>query len=185
MREKLLPTNTNRNNPLELRRRRMRIRLNSTSFPHQGSDMVIPSPYMEGYLWYNQELFDVTEDNMSPHVAEGNVLITPHEMAQWVKLLLSGQAGLTPETAGMMMDVEATGESHGYYGLGCIYTPGLGFGHNGGHIGYLTVMRYDPVYDATVVIANTVLNAEDLQGQADFMYNVGYEARKILGYPTE
>ena len=157
---------------------------NETNFPFKGNDQTLPLPYAEGYLWYQNSSYQTTKDNMSPHVAEGNVITTPQELAEWVKRLIRGESGLDQEYAEMMMDVHPTGEMHQFYGLGCIYTPGLGYGHNGGHVGYMTVMRYDPDYDVTLVIFSNILNADDSEGQMNFMYGIGYSAREILGYPV-
>jgi D-alanyl-D-alanine carboxypeptidase len=159
--------------------------LSKTSFPYEGSDQSIPSPYAEGYIWFDNTLYNVTQDNMSPHTAEGNVISAPLDLAEWVKRLLRSEAGLDEEYVEMMMDCRPTGESHQYYGLGCVFTPGLGYGHNGGHIGYLTVMRYDPDFDVALVIFASVFNANDLQGQSEFLYELGYSAREILGYPVQ
>lgn len=159
------------------------LNMDQTSFPYLGHDTSLPVPYAPGYLWYQETLYDVTEDNMSPHVAEGNVITTYYDLTNWVKLLFGGETGLSPNSLAMMMDVEPTYEQHQYYGLGCQYTPGLGYGHNGGHIGYMTVMRYDPEHDLAIVISSSVLQAENLQEQLALLYDIGFSAREILGYP--
>ena len=84
----------------------------------------------------------------------------------------------------MMMAAKPTGESHRFYGLGCNYTPGLGYGHNGGLKGYLTVVRYDPKQDVTVFLVTNCLNGSDLNGQLGFMYSLACAARETAGYPT-
>lgn len=159
-------------------------KLSETSFPYLGTDQSIPSPYAEGYTWTQDVLYSTTADNMSPNIAEGNVISTPNDLALWVKLLIGGKSGLLPQYVSMMTDVQPTGEAHGYYGLGCVYTQGLGYGHNGGHAGYMTVMRYDPDQDVAVLIFASVLNADDLTGQQNFMYNLGTSAKGLLGYST-
>jgi len=109
---------------------------------------------------------------------------TPADLAKWVKLWLSGQAGLEKTYVNMMKQVKATGEFHQYYGLGCVYTPGLGFGHNGGHIGYMTVMRYDEAQDVAILMVATAFNADNMEGEGNFMYQLGYKSKELLGYPT-
>jgi D-alanyl-D-alanine carboxypeptidase len=153
-----------------------------TSFPASGTEQGMPSPYVEGYVYVQGALYEVTTDNMSPHVAEGNVITTPNNLANWVRLLYSGQAGVNQTYVEQMKDVKLTGEEHVVYGLGTTYTEGIGYGHNGAHIGYLTVMRYDPTMDVTVVIFSSVLNADDTYGELYFMYDVGRSAKQILGY---
>jgi D-alanyl-D-alanine carboxypeptidase len=159
--------------------------LEETSFPAEGYECTLPPPYVEGYLLYEDVLYNVTEDNMSPHVAEGNVITTPEDLGRWISFLLSGKTALHQQFADMMMSYQPTGESHLYYGLGITYTPGLGYGHNGGHSGYLTVMRYDPEFDTTLVIFSSAMDGADLNGELYFLYDVGYAARQILGYLTQ
>ena len=159
--------------------------LDETSFPYLGYDVTIPSPYADGYTWWEGQTYATTEDNMSANVAEGNVISTLDDLTNWIKRLLTAQAGLNAESIAMMTDVQPTGESHGNYGLGCTYTEGLGYGHNGGHVGFLTVMRYDPDYDVSVVLFMSDINLQNLYDQLNFMYDVGRSAREILGYPSE
>lgn len=156
--------------------------LSETSLPTKGTEQQLPSPYVDGYVWVNDTLYEVTMDNMSPHVAEGNVITTPNNLAKWVKLLYSAKAGVNQTYVDLMTDVKPTGEEHGVYGLGTTYTEGLGYGHNGAHIGYLIVMRYDPTTDVTVVIFSSVLNADDTYQELYFMYDVGRSAKQSLGY---
>jgi len=158
--------------------------LGGTAFPYLGTDQSLPAPYATGYTYFEGQLYDTTTDNMSPHIAEGNVRSTPADLASWVRLWQTGQSGLEKQYVDMMKQVKETGEFHQYYGLGCVYTAGLGFGHNGGHVGYLTVMRYDEAQDVAVLMFTTCFNADDLEGQGSFMYNLGYAAKELLGYPT-
>jgi len=158
--------------------------LTQTTFPRLGEDQTIPAPYAEGYLLYQGEIMQTTLENSSPHVAEGNVVSTPADLAKWGRLLINGEAGLKKEYVQMMMNCLKTGENHGYYGLGCNYTAGLGYGHNGGCAGYMTVMRHDQKQNVTILMFASILNADDLYGQADLMYSIGYAAKELLGYPT-
>jgi D-alanyl-D-alanine carboxypeptidase len=154
--------------------------LSDTSLPAQGDEQQLPMPYMDGYLLIQGESCESTMDNMSPHVAEGNVITTPNNLAMWAKLLYSANAGLNQTCVDQMKDVKPTGEEHGVYGLCTTYTEGLGYGHNGAHIGYMTVMRYDPTTDVTVVIVSSLLTADDLYGEMDLMYDIGRSAKQIL-----
>jgi len=158
--------------------------LSSTSLPHLGTDQNLPSPYTPGYAWSRGEYEDLTVENVSALMAEGNVISTPYDLANWCKRWITGTAGLNMENVRMMMDVQPTGEEHRFYGLGCNYTPGLGYGHNGGHPNYVTVMRYDPTQEVTVLIFCSIMNADNIYDQADFMYDLGYKAKELLGYPT-
>lgn len=156
--------------------------LDNTRFPHLGTDTHLPSPYARGFTLYQGQIHETTLDNMSPHVAEGNVITTPRDLAGWIRLLLSGKAGLELEAIEMMMDVRPTDEFHDVYGLGITRTEGVGYGHNGGHAGYLTVMRYNPEDEVSVVLFSSALAAEDLFGQLDFMLDVVRKIREVAGY---
>jgi D-alanyl-D-alanine carboxypeptidase len=156
--------------------------LEDTSFPALGSERDLPTPYVEGYTYINGELFETTQDNMSPHVAEGNVITTANDLCKWGKLLFSGHAGVNSDLVAQMIDVKPTGEEHVVYGLGTEYAEGLGFGHNGAHAGYVTTMRYEEKTDTAIVIYASLLNADDLYGQISVMYEIGREAKQILGY---
>ena len=158
--------------------------LSKTVFPYLGSDQSLPSPYATGYTWFGGQLYETTSENVSPHVAEGNVRTTPADLANWVKLWLTGRSGLDKQYVDMMKQVKATGEFHQYYGLGCVYTPGLGYGHNGGQVGYMTVMRYDEAQDVAILMFVTCLNADDIAGEGNFVYSLGHAAKELLGYPT-
>lgn len=158
--------------------------LAGTTFPYLGTDRGLPFPFVPGYTWLNETIAETTRDNMSVDVAEGNVITTPRDLAAWTRSWIRGEAGLQPKYVQMMTDVHKTGESHGYYGLGCTYTPGLGFGHNGAHLGYMTMVRYDPKQDVTVLVFANCLNANDPNEELPFMYNLGYAAKELLGYPT-
>ena len=117
---------------------------------------------------------------MSLNQAEGNVITTPNDLSVWVEKLLTGRAGLTPETVALMTEVVPTYEFHQYYGLGLVNTPGLGYGHNGGHAGYMTVMRYDYTDQVSLVMSAGLLNGNDVEGQGNVMYEIGRLAKKIL-----
>ena len=158
--------------------------LDDTYFVALGSERQLPAPYVTGYTYVNGELMETTEDNMSPHNAEGNVITTPNNLCKWGKLLYSGQAGVNQDLVALMVDVKPTGEEHVVYGLGTEYAEGLGFGHNGAHVGYLTVMCYDEQTDTAIVISASVLNVDDLYGQLDAMYGIGRQAKQVLGYGT-
>ncbi len=157
--------------------------LSRTSFPYLGTDLSIPGPFFPGHVWLEGALTGKTEDNMSGNVAEGNVISSLGDLAFWIRKLLKGEAGVNAANVAQMKNCLPTGEFHQYYGLGMTYTPGLGYGHNGAHQGYMTVMRYDPAYDITTVLVVCTINANDTHGQLEWMYRVVSKARGILGYP--
>jgi len=159
--------------------------LYETSFPYLGNDTDLPSPYADGYTFLSGVVYETTQDNMSANTAEGNVVTTPEDLANWARLLYTGQAGINQEMAAMMMDVHDTGEQHGNYGLGCTYTEGLGYGHNGAHVGYMTLVRYNPDNGVAVAVFCSVLDVANLQGQQDVINAVAGEAvSKLVSHPA-
>ncbi|MCU0641934.1 MAG: beta-lactamase family protein [Candidatus Margulisbacteria bacterium] len=158
--------------------------LTATSFPYLGTDQTVPAPFTPGYGWAGGTILDLTVENVSGFVAEGNIITTPADLANWCQKWITGRSGLSQTSVDQMMDCQPTGEEHRFYGLGCNYTPGLGYGHNGGHPNYLTVMRHDPSQEVTVVVFCSAVNIEDLYGEVNFMYDLGFKAKELLGYPT-
>ncbi|MCF8303250.1 MAG: beta-lactamase family protein [Bacteroidales bacterium] len=154
--------------------------LSESSLPYDGNDVSLPKPYFYGYLWTDQKLSEVSEDNISAHVAHGNLITTTDDLATWAYRLYRGESGLAPEYIEMMMDVRPTGNNSEDYGLGTAFTEDLGYGHNGSNRGYVTVMRYDPDKQASIVVTCSFMNTENPEGQFAFMYNIGHSALDIL-----
>ncbi len=157
------------------------------TFPLSDSHQTtLPAPFVPGYMYTGDALTDVTEDNLTANIAEGNVITTPYDLALWCKKLMTGEAGLTTETVNMMMEAaepQAEG-SERLYGLGLEYVPSLGWGHNGAHPGYLTDMYYDPEKEASRVMFANVWNVADeitsLKAQALAMRSMNEKITALL-----
>lgn len=159
--------------------------LNETSFPYQGTDITMPAPFASSYYYFGGEQENVTDHNVSMHVAEGNIITTPQDLSTWIRNLYTGQAGIDNKYVQfLMMDCQPTYESHQYYGLGTTFTPTLGYGHNGGHKAFFTVTRYDPDTDITFVIYTNVWDFDvmnvDLYAEILNLYDFVYDAKEIL-----
>jgi len=139
------------------------LQLNNTKAVWKGTDITIPSPEIKSYLNLNGTDSNTTEDNMSAHVAEGNLISTPEDLAKWIKLLITGQAGVSSANVALMEMVLPVGGVIGTYGLGLVYDEGLGYGHDGGHLSYISFMRYNPVNDMTIVMLFNFINDVDAQ----------------------
>lgn len=142
----------------------------------------LPSPYVRSYSWYNNTLTDVTISNMTPHVAEGNITTTPHDLAKWTYKLLKGQAGLNAKTVEMMKNgLPAGKDPKSTYGLGIGHSTIGGYGHSGAHAGYLTVMSYNPDTDVAYVIFSNVWDvSKGLPSLMDQIYFMIATANKVL-----
>ena len=154
--------------------------LTETGFPYLGNDRTIPSPFETGYQYLSSALTDVTVDNMTGHVAEGNVITTTAELAKWIRVLIEGQSGVSAATVNLMI-TEALVRN---YGLGIFKIAGLGYGHNGAHNGYLTTAFCDPTQEVTVVMSASVINWDDLVGEMTCLYDTSRAAKNLLGYST-
>lgn len=156
--------------------------LNDSSLPYLGTDQIMPELFAMGYDYYNGDSEKVAQDNISLQLANGNLITTPKNLAEWGKKLYTGQAGLNEESVKLMMDVIPVNDTAGY-GLGCQYVNNLGYGHSGAIKGYLSTMIYDPENDLTIVIFTSVLNWSDTVNQQLFLRDIAFNTREILGYP--
>jgi len=154
----------------------------STSSPYLAADTKIPDPFPVGYWLFEGTLNTVREDNMSANVSEGNIISTPQDLSRWVKALITGRAGIEKRYVDMMKDCTITEGTTSCYGLGILHMQGLGYGHNGAHNGYLSLMIYDPDNDVTEVLFYSFLNNDDLAGEMKVLNSMATEARTILGY---
>jgi D-alanyl-D-alanine carboxypeptidase len=155
--------------------------LDSTSVPMFGTDQTIPSPFTPGYIYKDGVLTDVTQSNMSLNIAEGNIISTPADLARWVRRLIKGEAGPNSFSVDAMKTL--TSQSGGNYGLGIIYVSGLGYGHNGAHPGYLSLMVYDPSVDVTTILYFNIWDDANLMGdQMKLLVKAAKDARAAVGY---
>ncbi|MGV3558771.1 serine hydrolase domain-containing protein [Larkinella arboricola] len=129
------------------------LQLTNTYNVWQGTDQRMKDPFVDSHLHIpGQSPIGTLEDNMSVHVTEGDMVSTPADITRWIELLLTGKAGLTPQTVSMMQEMEVADVSHGVYGLGLTFNDGLGFGHDGAHLSYISTLRYNPATKTTVLM---------------------------------
>ncbi|GAB3224238.1 hypothetical protein GCM10027423_59930 [Spirosoma arcticum] len=134
------------------------LQLTNTYSVWQGTDNRMKDPFVESFLHLpGQSPINTSEDNMSIHVTEGDIVSTPADVTRWIELLLTGKAGLTPQTVDMMKKMEVADVSHGVYGLGLTFNEGLGFGHDGAHLSYISTLRYNPATKTTVLMVATLI----------------------------
>lgn len=157
--------------------------LSNTSLPWKGTDQDLPEPFVKGYVWMNGDVEEVTRSNMSPHVAEGNIITTPIDLVNWCRKLLKGEAGLTKETVEMMKTGMTRDDgTDSTYGLGLLYSPENGYGHAGAHEGYLTLMYYEPKKDVSYVMFTNMWNCQnDLESIKAELKSMIEIAEEVLG----
>lgn len=155
--------------------------LNNTSSVWRGDDIQIPSPYIESYFYEDGNMRNSTLDNMSPNVSEGNIISTPENITRWMKLLLTGNAGVDMTNVDLMKQYIPTGGGGtGGYGLGISYMPGLGFGHNGAHESYLTILTYNPDNGLTILVGCNFWDFPDIFVQLGAMLELGKSALTVF-----
>ena len=132
--------------------------LSNSSLPWQGTDRALPAPFVNGYTWM---LKDVTVDNMSAFVGNGNMITTPLDLATRAKRLLTGQTALNMSTV-LLMKAGLPSEGTSTYGLGIKYTLELGYGHGGSHEGYTTFMFYKPQQDVAYLVLMNIWDESNL-----------------------
>ena len=153
--------------------------LSSTTIPMLATDRTVPAPYCDGFVFEGRVFKSWNEDNMSPTVAEGNMISTPANLAQWIRKLIKGEAGINAANVELMKTPSAYSTS---YGLGILNGGGLGYGHNGAHNGFTSLMLYNPVDDVSVVIYSNVMDNTNLPNEQAMFKKVAQEAKSILGY---
>ena len=156
--------------------------LNDTSIPYLGTDQKIPDPFVSGSVINSGQVSPWTEDNMSLNLGEGNIISTPAELATWVKLLITGAAGLSQETIAAMTTCASETEDSGCYGLGIWEesSPVFGVGHTGAHAGYLSLMLYDPNHDVTAIVFASLLNYDNIMDELQLLLTVREKAYEAL-----
>jgi D-alanyl-D-alanine carboxypeptidase len=156
------------------------LQLNHTHFPYLGTDQSMPSPYVKSWLHMNDSLIEIDKDNVSPIVADGNIVTTPADLVTWANNLYGSTTILNAELHEQMITGLQTYEEHVIYGLGTeMNPPDIGFGHNGAHPAYMTIMRYHPETNASYVLMCNFWDfnsIEDLKKQGGDMNNIVREA---------
>ena len=136
--------------------------LKDTHFVVDGHERRLPPPAISGFSQENGKLKPEDDYNYSYDPGSGNVFTTPADLTRWIRLLVRGEAGVSPGQVARMCDVAPDSQ----YGLGLSHkTSGsveLGFGHNGGTAGYLTDLAYDPRTDTAYVLVSSLIDFDAL-----------------------
>lgn len=154
--------------------------LNNTSSVWRGDDDNIPSPMIESFMYDKGIKTNTTLQNMSPHVSEGNLISTPDDITRWMNFLLTGKAGINMSNVDRMKEVLPTGQNNSYYGLGLAYIDGLGYGHNGAHVSFLTADYYNPDTGITILLISNFWDLDEIGAQGTGMAEFAINAVKIF-----
>lgn len=152
--------------------------LTNTTSVWNGTDIDIPVPLIESFLYEDGSKTNTTKQNMSPHVSEGNIISTSDDITKWMKALFTGQAGINMTNVQKMEDCISTG--NGGYGLGVSCMDNLGYGHNGAHYSFISIDFYNPQNDITVLVSANFWDMSDIYSQIGGMTEFAALAEKKI-----
>ncbi len=153
--------------------------LTGTYSPWNGSDTEMRTPYIGSYLHYiGVGIIDTDEDNVSLGVTAGNMVSTPKDITTWIRLLITGKAGINAGNVALMKEMLPADEGHGVYGLGLVYDEGLGYGHNGIHKSHVSALRYNPDNEITVLVSANFIRLDPSDEKS--VKDLGYLVRDAL-----
>jgi D-alanyl-D-alanine carboxypeptidase len=149
------------------------LHMTNTHFPYLGTDQAMPTPYVTGWLKFNNDFIEIDQNNVSFAVSEGNIITTPGDLAIWANALYGTNTILNADLHAQMIKGIPTNEEHVNYGLGTELNPlDIGYGHNGARPAYMTIMRYHPGSNTSYVLFCNFLDADDLNGQGEVLNNM-------------
>ena len=151
----------------------------STSFPWRAEEQTLPAPFVIGHTWSQNISYEAIKLNPSGKVAEGNIVTTLIDLANWLIRLFTGATSLTLDTVETMTETKPS-IRYMRYGLGLNYVPGLGYGHDGIIDGYATSAYYDPYDQVTIVLSTSSIDADDIVAYGIFLHGICGDAKKIV-----
>ena len=128
--------------------------LSNTSFVCEGIEQTLPVPFVESWLYSQEVQMNVTEENMSANVGEGNMITSTKDLSKFYRLLLQGEAGVNLVNVNKFMkdcrpiaDLSTVG-----YGAALFHFEGLGYGHGGDGSGISVRCYTDPDFTVLVLL---------------------------------
>lgn len=153
--------------------------LTDTYSPWDGTDTEMRTPYINSFLHLiGNGIIDTAEDNVSMHVTSGNIVSSPRDITTWIRLLLTGNAGINAANVQLMKEMLPADEGHGVYGLGLVYDDGLGYGHNGIHKSHVSALRYNPDNGISVLVSANFIRFDPSDEES--VKDLGYAVRDAL-----
>lgn len=141
------------------------LQLNNTYGVVLGTDQRMRDPFLESYLTVLEngtpESFNTWESNMSGFVADGNIVSTPADISRWIESLMTGQVGISAANIDLMKEMLPGDAGNERYGLRLTFDEGLGYGHDGFQLSYLSRLRYNPDTKTTVLVVATFVYIPD------------------------
>ena len=158
-------------------------RLTETSSPSLFTETTLPAPFAVGYsLDYlgSMKLVATIADNMSINVAEGNMISTPAQLAQWNRALVTGAAGLDDTTVDLMKCAVPVGRrtATASGSNGCRGSASVTPGPTTGTCRSCCMTRSS---DVSMVLFFSLINFDDVGSEGKVLFDVGTQARAIVG----
>jgi len=162
------------------------LELNETSFPDKGTEQTVPEPFVDSWMWVSGESHNLTEENMSANVGEGNMITSPHDLARFYELLFKGEAGIEISYVSnyIMNCVPASSISSTEYGAGVFHYVNLGYGHGGDGSGISVKCYTDQSNEFTVFILTNCWNFKNgfddmgpAMNEAMMLHNLLFEVK--------
>ncbi len=163
--------------------------LHETDFPDTGNEQTIPAPYVDSWGWLSGENINLTTQNMSANVGEGNVITSARDLSKFYHLLLSGQTSIkmTYVSNYMMACVPTSQINSSGYGMGLFQYLNLGYGHGGDGAGMSLKCFSDPEKNFTVLVLTNCWNFKNgendpgpLTEQSLLLHNLMYETKNLI-----
>ncbi|SDW96095.1 serine hydrolase domain-containing protein [Aequorivita viscosa] len=162
------------------------LNLTKTYSVWEGSDLEMRIPYINSHLYVEGETtIETSLDNMSIHVTEGNIVSTPNDIAKWMEKLLTGNAGVNSENVALMKEMQIADEAHGVYGLGLTFNAGLGYGHDGAHLSYISTLRYNPDTGITVLATANFIRVDPSNENDQSFFELAFGVRDACQAATK
>lgn len=165
------------------------LELNETSFPDKGYEQTLPAPYLDSWGWISGESINLTQENMSANVGEGNMITSPRDLCKFYRMLLTGEAGISMSYVSnyMMACVPTDALSSREYGMGLFYYLNLGYGHGGDGSGITVKCFTDVKNDFTVFVLTNCWNFKNgLDDMGPFtkeslmMHDIMFEVKELV-----
>jgi len=165
------------------------LKLNETSFPDKGYEQTLPEPYVDSWIWVSGESYNLTEQNMSANIGEGNMITSPRDLCKFYDLLLKGEAGIDISYVSnyIMNCVPASPTSSTGYGTGLFHYVNLGYGHGGDGSGISVKCYTDQTNEFTVFVLTNCWNFKngfDDMGpateEAMMLHNLMFEVKEFV-----
>lgn len=158
--------------------------LSSMDFPTDALHL-LPEPKIPCYVYFEGELLDFNQYNMSMEKAQGNLVTNADDLLTWLVKWQKGTAGIGTSSIQDMRQPSALNPGYGY---GTEIIEGLGYGHTGALAGFLSFMFYDPTQDTGFVLLCNMWNMNDEESfneLAYLLFDIAAQAKALIADEEE